>query len=87
MKSVPLTIASPAAQPRVTGSWSIPNLVRAPHRLLFFVGASNVLLAMMWWALWLIDARWHVIGMPQPVVPAGWRASVDAGSNLVIERA
>ncbi|HEX4970578.1 MAG TPA: NnrS family protein [Steroidobacteraceae bacterium] len=47
-------------------------LAAAPHRLLFFVGASNVLLAMTWWALWLIDARWHVIGMSQPVVPAGW---------------
>ena len=47
-------------------------LAAAPHRLLFFVGASNVLLAMTWWALWLIDARWHVIGMPQPAVPAGW---------------
>jgi uncharacterized protein involved in response to NO len=47
-------------------------LAAAPHRLLFFVGASNVLLAMTWWALWLIDARWGVIGMPQPVVPAGW---------------
>ena len=47
-------------------------LAAAPHRLLFFVGASNVLLAMTWWALWLVDARWHVIGMPQPAVPAGW---------------
>jgi uncharacterized protein involved in response to NO len=47
-------------------------LAAAPHRLLFFVGASNVLLAMTWWALWLIDVRWHVIGMPQPAVPAGW---------------
>jgi uncharacterized protein involved in response to NO len=47
-------------------------LAAAPHRLLFFVGASNVLLAMTWWACWLIDARWRVIGMPQPVVPAGW---------------
>jgi uncharacterized protein involved in response to NO len=47
-------------------------LAAAPHRLLFFVGAGNVLIAMTWWALWLIDARWHVIGMSQPVVPAGW---------------
>ena len=47
-------------------------LAAAPHRLLFFVGATNVLLAMAWWALWLIDARWHVIGMHQPAVPAGW---------------
>lgn len=51
-------------------------LAAAPHRLLFFVGASNVLLAMMWWALWLIDARWHLIGMPQPVIPAGWLHAV-----------
>jgi glutamate N-acetyltransferase/amino-acid N-acetyltransferase len=36
-------------------------LAAAPHRLLFFVGASNVLLAMTWWALWLVDARWHVL--------------------------
>ncbi len=47
-------------------------LAAAPHRLLFFVGASNVLLAMTWWALWLIDARWGVFGMPQPAVAAGW---------------
>lgn len=47
-------------------------LAAAPHRLLFFVGAANVLLAMAWWAVWLVDARWHVIGIPQPAVPAGW---------------
>jgi len=47
-------------------------LAAAPHRLLFFVGANNVLLAMTWWALWLVDARWQVIGLPQPAVPAGW---------------
>jgi uncharacterized protein involved in response to NO len=47
-------------------------LAAAPHRLLFFVGASNVLLAMTWWALWLVDVRWHFVGMQQPVVPAGW---------------
>jgi uncharacterized protein involved in response to NO len=47
-------------------------LAAAPHRLLFFVGASNVLLAMTWWALWLVDARWQVFGLSQPVVPAGW---------------
>ena len=34
-------------------------LADAPHRLMFFVGAGNVLLAMAWWALWLVDARWH----------------------------
>jgi uncharacterized protein involved in response to NO len=51
-------------------------LAAAPHRLLFFVGASNVLLAMTWWALWLFDARWHLFDLPQPAVPAGWLHAV-----------
>jgi len=63
--STPLAPASLSAM-------GVRMLAAAPHRLLFFVGASNVLLAMTWWALWLVDARWHLIGMPQPAVPAGW---------------
>ena len=47
-------------------------LAAAPHRLMFFIGATNVLLAMLWWAVWLIDARWQLFGLPQPVIPAGW---------------
>jgi uncharacterized protein involved in response to NO len=47
-------------------------LSTAPHRLLFFIGASNVLLAMAWWALWLFDARWQLFGLAQPSMPAGW---------------
>lgn len=51
-------------------------LAAAPHRLLFFAGATNVLLAMAWWALWLVDARWQLIGMQQPAVPAGWMHAI-----------
>jgi uncharacterized protein involved in response to NO len=47
-------------------------LAEAPHRLLFLVGASNVLLAMGWWTLWLTHLRWPVWAMPQPAIPAGW---------------
>jgi uncharacterized protein involved in response to NO len=47
-------------------------LAAAPHRLLFFAGASNVRLAMLWWTLWLADARWDVFGLPQPSAYAGW---------------
>jgi uncharacterized protein involved in response to NO len=47
-------------------------LAAAPHRLLFFVGACNVLLAMLWWALYLIDARWRLIGMAPAPVFTGW---------------
>ena len=47
-------------------------LAAAPHRLLFLVGATNVLAAMGWWAAWLVAARWQGIDMPQPPLPAGW---------------
>jgi len=46
-------------------STSLP-LTAAPHRLLFFVGAANVLAAMAWWAGWL--AGWA----PATPVPGGW---------------
>jgi uncharacterized protein involved in response to NO len=48
------------------------TLAAAPHRLLFFVGATNVLLAMLWWAAWLVDVRWQVFGLQPSAVPAGW---------------
>ena len=48
------------------------RLAEAPHRLMFFVGASNVLLAMLWWAAWLAGTRWHWFAMPQPDPYAGW---------------
>ena len=51
---------------------SLRTLALAPHRLLFFIGALNVLAAMLWWAMWLIDARWHLLGLPAPPVFAGW---------------
>lgn len=51
-------------------------LAAAPHRLLFFVGAANVLLAMAWWALWLAATRWQWLAMPQPWLPAGWMHAI-----------
>lgn len=54
------------------GSASLAQLGVAPHRLLFFVGASNVLLAMGWWAAWLCFQRWQLPAMPTPAVYAGW---------------
>ena len=53
-----------AASPRL--------LAQAPHRLMFFVGASTVLLGMLWWAGWLVSTRWPQFAMPQPSVYAGW---------------
>ncbi len=39
---------------------------------MFFIGAGNLLLAMLWWALWLASARWSGWTMPQSPVYAGW---------------
>ena len=40
---------------------------------MFFVGASNVLLAMLWWAAWLVSARWpQLLSLHQPTPYAGW---------------
>jgi uncharacterized protein involved in response to NO len=50
-------------------------LAAAPHRLLFLVGAVNVLAAMSWWAAWLVAAR-SGVQMPQPALPAGWMHAV-----------
>lgn len=49
-------------------------LLAAPHRLLFFVGALNVLAAMTWWLLWMVALRWQWWPMPNPPapMPAGW---------------
>jgi len=55
-----------------TGTLSPRLLANAPHRLMFFIGASNVLLAMAWWAAWLVASRWHGFAMPQPHPYAGW---------------
>ena len=60
-------------RPTAASSFLSPKLLAAaPHRLLFFIGAANVLLAMAWWALWLVNARWHLFAQPRPAVYAGW---------------
>src|SRR5690606_42135281 len=51
---------------------SLRRLGDAPHRLMFFVGAGNLLLAMAWWAAWLGALRWPLAQMPQPDPYAGW---------------
>ena len=49
------------------------HLLDAPHRMMFFAGAGNVLLAMAWWAAWLVSARWPaVLQLAQPPQVAGW---------------
>ena len=61
-------------QPGVTSLRpSVLRLAVAPHRLMFFAGATNVLLAMLWWAAWLVAARWpELFAMKYPPVFPGW---------------
>ncbi len=47
-------------------------LAHSPHRLMFFIGAGNVLLAMLWWTLWLVATRWGLWTMPETPIYAGW---------------
>ena len=52
---------------------SLRLLGAAPHRLMFFAGATNVLLAMGWWTAWLVSSRWPALFvMDYPPVYAGW---------------
>lgn len=65
-------MATPLNESRTGGRISPRLLGEAPHRLLFFIGASNLMLAMLWWAAWLAATRWQVFAMPQPDPYAGW---------------
>jgi uncharacterized protein involved in response to NO len=66
------TDAAPTAPPPDAGL-SVRRLGAAPHRMMFFAGATNVLLAMRWWAGWLISARWPAwLALPYPPVFPGW---------------
>ncbi len=61
--------------------WRVPAsilqlLAAAPHRLLFLIGATNVLLAMGWWTAWLVGARWQLLHLPLVTVPAGWMHAI-----------
>src|SRR3546814_20522845 len=55
----------------MASSPSITNLGLAPHRLMFFVGGLNLLLAMAWLSAWLISARWGLPSIPQHAPYAG----------------
>jgi uncharacterized protein involved in response to NO len=48
-------------------------LAAAPHRLMFFIGAGNLLLAMGWWAAWLASQRWPgLLQVPRSATHPGW---------------
>ncbi|MEP6939933.1 MAG: NnrS family protein [Rudaea sp.] len=62
--------------PFAAGLIGLPaQLAAAPHRLMFFAGATAVVVSMAWWACFLGAAQFgHAF--PQPSVPAGWAHAV-----------
>jgi uncharacterized protein involved in response to NO len=50
-------------------------LASAPHRMMFFAGASAVIVSMLWWACFL-GASYFGHRFPTPPVPAGWAHAV-----------
>ena len=71
-----MTARASAAEVLAASTWLRDVATAAPHRLLFFAGATNVMAAMTWWTLWLSDARWHWLHLPPPPIPAGWLHAV-----------
>jgi uncharacterized protein involved in response to NO len=54
-------------------SASVRRLGAAPHRLMFFAGATNIVLAMIWWAASLVASRWpQLLAMRDAPVYPGW---------------
>lgn len=68
MTRIPLPSCHSSAPPAV----SLRQLLQAPHRLMFFIGAGNLLLAMLWWASWLASQYSGAWPMPETPIYAGW---------------
>src|SRR5262249_59217134 len=66
----------PAAASRMPSLADLPQLLAAaPHRLMFFAGATSVLASMLWWAC-ALGAGWVGHAFPAAPVPAGWAHAV-----------
>lgn len=63
--------ASAAAPERLSLATVQALLSSAPHRLMFFGGATAVLTSMLWWACYL-GAAWFGHAFPAAPVPPGW---------------
>ena len=59
------------------GLADLPALMAsAPHRLMFFAGATAVIVTMLWWACVLAAIRFGWTHMPTAPVPPGWAHAV-----------
>ena len=55
----------------------------APHRLMFFAGASAVLLSMLWWTLALAAGSFGWSAWPQVPIPAMWAHAMLAQYGML----
>ena len=70
------TAGSAPASSRMPSLAELPQLLAAaPHRLMFFAGATSVLTSMLWWSCVLV-AGWAGQALPVAPVPAGWAHAV-----------
>jgi uncharacterized protein involved in response to NO len=62
------------AAPTIAGLPAL--LAAAPHRLMFFAGATAIVTSMLWWAAVLCGARFGFPQIAPAPVPAGWAHAI-----------
>jgi len=55
----------------------------APHRMMFFAGATAVLLSMLWWTLALAAGTWSWAHWPQAPIPTIWAHAMLAQYGML----
>lgn len=61
----------------------LPGLfASAPHRMMFFAGATAVIVSMLWWACWL-GASWSGHAFPLAPLPPGWAHAAFAQYGML----
>ncbi|MHB8311228.1 MAG: NnrS family protein [Metallibacterium sp.] len=71
------------ANPRGISPSMAQILAAAPHRMMFFAGATAVLLSMLWWTLALAAGTWSWAHWPQAPIPTIWAHAMLAQYGML----
>ncbi len=71
------------ANPRSISPSLAQILAAAPHRMMFFAGATAVLLSMLWWTLALAAGTWGWAHWPQAPIPTIWAHAMLAQYGML----
>ena len=71
------------ANPRGISPSLAQILAAAPHRMMFFAGATAVLLSMLWWTLALAAGTWGWAHWPQAPIPTIWAHAMLAQYGML----